>query len=197
MANGGRHSGGGRNVTFRLKTDHSGIVKADGTTAATAEADALLILQKENHAGVGGTGITFDESGVPTVKVTHYKDDEAFETALNIMCPKVAGASSTSVTTIKLEDGSSIYESGSSSGTPLINISYSSKGDDGKIKVFAVVCNAKMSSGSQEWKGGEAVSPTLEYAGITASADITIPKALLCANIIDTETATDIVIPKN
>lgn len=181
---------GGRGIDdqFRLKTDHTGIVKADGTTAATALADRIIrIGADEGDTILETTDWSYDENtGAPTIKMAQTKFDEEFTDFEKLVKPKKAGAATTSKTTKKAENGREVGGSSSSgSAINLLNINYGGTGEDGKIPVTVNVGFYGKSLSSRSQKAGELVAPSLEFSGVAAKADIDIAVALLDPDIVD------------
>lgn len=181
---------GGRGIDdqFRLKTDHTGIVKADGTTAATLlEHRMIRIGSDEGDTILETTDWSYDDNtGAPTIKLAQTKFDKEYTDFEKIVKPKKAGAATTSKTTKKAENGREVGGSSSSgSAINLLNINYGGVGEDGNRPVSVNVGYYGKSLSSRSQKAGEMVAPSLEFSGVAAKADIEIPVALLDSTIVN------------
>jgi len=182
---------------FGLKQDHSGLVKADFTTAAAAITDRIHRLGADSGDKiVEQTDWSYDENGVPSLKISQTDFGEEFEAFVNIMAPKKVGATSVQVSEKTAENGRKIGGSNSAGDAKnAIIIHYGSITEGGKIPVTVNIVYFKKTTGGRTTKGGEYVSPGVEAVGIAAKANIVIPKELLDADIV--QASNDLSLPKD
>ncbi len=176
---------------FGLKQDHSGIVKANFTDAATAITDRIHRLGADSGDKiVEQTDWSYDENGVPSLKISQTDFGEEFEAFVNIMAPKKVGATSAQVSEKTAENGRKIGGSSSTGDAKnAVMIHYGSITEGGKIPVTVNIVYFKKTTGARSTKGGEFVAPGVEAVGVAAKTNISIPVALLDADVVQTSEA--------
>lgn len=172
---------------FRLKNDHTGFLKSDGTTAATALADALHVFgASSGDKFIESTDWSYDDVGLPTIKIAQSE----FNATLMDMISATAGkkASSGSLATkseYTAENGRKIGGTASSGDTPnVLLLHYGAKDEAGNIPVTANIGYMKKSSGARSTKGGALVMPSIEFVGLAALADIDIPVVFFDTEVV-------------
>lgn len=181
-----------------LKSDHTGIVKSDFTAAATAITDAIHRLGADTGDKiVEQTDWSYDENGVPSLKIAQTDFGPAWEGFVDIMAPKKASAASSASNTKTAENGRVIGGANSAGDAKnAIIIHYGSKTESGEIPVTVNVVYFKKTTGARTAKGGDFISPGVEASGLAAKVDISIPVALLDSTIV-TQPASPLTFPKD
>jgi hypothetical protein len=177
--------GGGKAIyCFGIKTDHTGIVKADGTTAATAITDAELKLGADDGEYINTEyTLTPNAEGGVDIKVTTTQYDSAVKSYKDKYFPRKKATTSTTKPEAKSVTGFKIGGGTSSGNKDAFLILYA--GNDGTntiVKTYVV--KWKNESLGVSMKGEEWNTYTLEGTAQPAQAAITIPAALFDATSV-------------
>lgn len=187
---GGRAGGGGKLVIFELSADHTKIVKSDGITEATTEADAAIIIGGDGdayNAILESTDITPNDDGTVTYKFAQTKYDSEYRTFARKAFPRNASVSASNPEEKYSENGKKIGgDSGSGSDKNYLIFSYGSDNGDTNVESSAVLF--KKTSGGISKKKGAWVSPNIEATSVAPKVDISIPAGLFDANKVTVTT---------
>jgi hypothetical protein len=181
-----RVGGFGRCQIFRLKSDHTAVQKADGTTAAALATDATLTFGGSSGNDIlVATDFAYNDDGSVSIKLNQTKFDAAIKTFEGIFLPRKAAPSASDLEEIADEAGRKIGgSSGSGTEEQAILISYGAEGDDGKIPVACYPGFFKKTSGARSYQAGKWVAPQYEFQSVAAKADIDLIPALFIATIV-------------
>ena len=184
--------GGGKSYIFQMSKDKKTIVKADGTTAATAASDAIITLGGATDI-MEQTDYTTADDGSVTIKLTTLKADKTLNDFLKVACPRTSAAATTGAPEVYSEDGSFKVggTTGGSESTPYLIISYGTTGST-DVPVAITLGYFSMTSGSFTWKYNEWVKPTLELKSTAADGDLIITSTLFDTAIVTAPTADSI-----
>lgn len=177
--------GAGKSVyAFGIKADHSGIVKADGTTAAALIGDAELHLGGDRDEYIN-TEITLTpaDDGTVAIKIVTTQYDSTMLTFKNKYFPLVKSSATTTKPELKSVTGTTIG-GGTASGNKECYILVYGGNDGTNVTVNGYVVQWKKSSLAKSYKGGEWNTYTMEGTSVAALAAITIPIALFDAGIV-------------
>lgn len=172
---------------YGIKDDHSGIVKVDRTTAATSLAtDPLVTLGNDLSGDFMNTSVdvTYDDAGIPTIKIVTTQYDAAVKLFKETYCPKKVQTTSSSVGEKTSVSGRKI--GGSTSGSsqlPTFVILYGHKTGVSVI-MNSYVVQWKLSSLGKSYKGGEYTEYTFEGTAIAAKAAIVIAVGLQDSTLV-------------
>jgi hypothetical protein len=167
------YGGGSYLGIFLVKSDHSGIVQSDGTTAATAEAHALLALED-----ILSTDFAPQSDGSFTFSLDQFKNDAALWAFLEARAHTV-NASTVTNEDLTRENGS-VKKGASSDADSLLVISVGSDEEDsGDRMVNFALCNITRDSGAYKQEPGKALKPTIKFTTIEAKAALAIVAGLL------------------
>ena len=99
--------GGGQCDIFLIKSDHSGLVKVDGTTAITSVADRAIRIGKgyARNEFLMQSDFTIDDDGKLNVTLNHTKFDSAWNTFLKLVVSRTAGTASAATEEVIDETG--------------------------------------------------------------------------------------------
>lgn len=171
--------GGGKSVyLFGIKTDHSGLVKADGTSAATAITDAILKLGGDDGEYINTEyTITPNAEGGVDVKITTTQYDSAVKGFKDAYFPRKKPTTSSTKPEAKSVSGFKIGGGTASGNKDSYLILYG--GNDGTNTIVkAYVIKWKNESLGVSMKGEEWNTYTFEGTAQAALDAITIPAAL-------------------
>lgn len=171
---------------FGVKPDHVGFVKDDYTTAAAAVTDALHRLGADTgDIIIEETDWSYDENGVPTLKIAQTEYSEEFLAFVKLVAPKSSVSGGTTVGERSSEHGRKIGGANSASGAKnAMMFHYGNPLADGKIPVTCNLVFFKKTTGSRKTKSGEFISPGVEATGVAAAAEIAIPAGLFDADLV-------------
>lgn len=176
--------GGGQCDIFLIKSDHSGLVKVDGTTAITSVADRAIRIGKgyARNEFLMQSDFTIDDDGKLNVTLNHTKFDSAWNTFLKLVVSRTAGTASAATEEVIDETGYKGGGAAAASTQDVLLVSYGAKDADGKIPVIFAVGNILKSSGGLSFQANTFGKPTFSFqskacqkAGglvITAALDI-------------------------
>jgi len=185
-----RIGGGEAAYIFNIKTDHSGFVKADGTTPAATMTDAILKLGGDasgEHINTEYT-ITPNEDGSVNVKLVSLQYNGSVKTFKDTFLNRKKTATSAGKPEKKSVGGRAIGGSTSSSNKDSYLILYAGS-DETDIPVFGYVVKWKNESLGLSIKGGEYNEITLEGVAQPATAALTLPVAFFDSALVDVAAA--------
>lgn len=154
---------------IRAMADHTGIAnKTTGVVIASPTiSDAALVLKDDGSKDliVETTEISFDDSGIPSFKVTT-SDPEALD-LIKIASPRTSAVSGGATRNEKTsENGLKIGGAGGGSSNPPYVIIYAEGTSDGDVMTAMMIANIKGTSGGRSSKAGDVKTFTLELTGI-------------------------------
>lgn len=181
-------------AAYRLKSDHSGILAADGTgsvIATPAISDAAIVLTDDaaSEIIVQSSDWSADKDGVYTGTIE--TNDPALLAFLDTACPPKKGAAS-SITKKEYtsEAGVKIGGASASSGVPYLVINANAYSDTEVLCRMAVVTFSPESDKSKTVSGDTTMFP-VKFTTAAAKADVVIPNALFPSTIFDISSAID------
>lgn len=177
--------GGGLAYFFRVKTDATtgalSLVKIDGSTSATAIADAILKVGADYDKGniLIQTDLSTTDDGKLTAKFTQNKNDATFDTFMKTVNPRTAGATTASTEEITDETGQKIGGASAASSVNVLMMSYSAPDTDGKVHVYCAIGTVSKTM-SISYQANTYVKPSIEFTSkaVSHSAGLLIPKVM-------------------
>lgn len=167
--------GGGENTAiYGLKADHSGIVQADGTTAATLETHALIKLTEDLES------FELSASG-GTVTATSLASVGDIVTFLDEYAPKSAGAAGETITRYGEGGTPKTFTTGGGAASSYSDLLIIHRGatTNGQIRFTAAVIKLTSNSWDYSTVYNDVVKVPVQGTLVAAKAAITIPNALL------------------
>lgn len=146
---------------YRMKSDHSGILAADGTGSVISAADtgdAALILEDKAPSNiiVQTTDWTPDKDGVYTCTIE--TNDPAVLAFMDVACPAIkAAAGSVERKEYSSERGAKIGGASSSSGIPYLIVDANGEDDDGNVLTRMAVVTFSRESDKTKTGAGESI----------------------------------------
>lgn len=191
---------------FRLDSTHANILKLDGTALGTF-ADFTALVDGTNAFIVGGgdtsnarlliqTDHSYDDAGLPTIKLTQSKFGGSLDTLIEAIIPRKTGVSAAGMNELADQEGNTVGGTTSSSGTPLLYVEYSTKSAT-TARVCATICTMKASSGGYSMKNKEWIQPAIELVGAACVNNSGFTLATKFINPALVSTAATITIPVN
>lgn len=161
---------GGRaySAIFRVTDDHTSIANATtGVAIGTpALSDAAIILKDDSATEniVESSDITFDDAGVPSIKIAStLLDLVAF---LQVAAPRKTGAAAVGKNEKTSEYGTKIGGAASGNGNPNYVLIHAGGVSGSDILTACIIGTVKPSSGSRSHKAGDVVMPSFEFTGV-------------------------------
>lgn len=177
---------------YRLKTDHSGIIAADGTgsvISSPAISDAALVLTDDaaNEIIVQSSDWSADKDAVYTCTVE--TNDPAFIAFMDVACPPKKGSASSIVKKeYTSEAGVKIGGASASGGVPYLVINANAFSDTEVLTRMAIVTVSPESDKTKTIVGDTVMFPA-KLTTAAAKAAVVIPNALFPTTIYDIDPA--------
>jgi hypothetical protein len=188
----GLWGGGGKKYLFRMNAAHTQIQKADGSAAATALADAALVLGSlvaSDENIVEQTDFSFDDVGVATFKFRH-TNIEQFLAFQAVACPKKATAGSSSTKNEKVDETGRKIGGGvvASDAVPYLMIDFGPENGTNRLVNFGIFVFGKK-NGGMSYKAGEILTTELEGTSVACKATLSIIAALFDSGLVTVSAA--------
>lgn len=200
MENSG-YGGLGYIALYRMTDDHADVAdKATGAAIATPViGDVALILNEDDTKEyvIETTDITYDDQGVPTIKVTSNIPD--IVTFLQTAAPRKAGTTSTTRAEKTGETGKKRFGASGGTSDPKYLLIQAGTKHGTKVETIISIGQVKRTSGGRSRKAGEDTMPSFEFVGHACkkTGGFVALQALFDATIWGTISAGDRTIPKD
>ena len=184
--------GGGLAYFFVVKTDGTtgalSLANADGATAATVLADAILKVGGDYDKGniLIQTDLSTTDDGKLTAKFTQNKNYKVFDTFMKTVNPRTAGATTASTEELSDETGQKVGGAAAASSVNVLMMSYSAPDTDGTVHIYSAIGTVSKTM-SISYQANTYVKPSLEFTSkaVSHSAGLLIPKVMFDPAKID------------
>lgn len=174
--------GSAYSAIFRVTDDHTSIANATtGVAIGTpALSDAAIILTDDSATEniVETSDITFDDAGVPSIKIASTILD--LIEFLQVAAPRKTGAASVGKNEKVSEKGTKIGGAAGGNGNPTYVLVHAGGVSGSNILTALIIGTVKPTSGSRSHKSGDVVMPSFEFSGVACkkTGGLVVPQEL-------------------